>query len=329
MDRPLEQPQKKIHWLWGAGLILLGLIFVSIQLTPGRMDDLIPIVIMSGFVVTFYVIYSTNRERRWPLIPMYFLGMITGGVLLDVLLSPGGLLYVFHRQADAFIGSYLLVAFSIPFVYFYTRSRKAWLLVPPAILLAILGGITLDAIIYSGPFGLLRRYDDALMAGYLCSVFAVPFVFAYVKTRQTWALFFLAMLAAIAGGVIIDNLIYAGPLGLLRRSGDDLVGAYVTAVLALPMIALYRRNKRRWFALVVGGLMLSISAGLVLASAAAFIPVLMIGVGVFLLIRRQRMEKTGDLPLTGPQADHPPDHSVVIEPVEANPVEHRPIITGV
>jgi hypothetical protein len=423
------------NWLWGALLVVLGLIFLVNQSAAWDTDDMLPVIILAGVGTTFLIVYRNDRERRWPLIPASGCWAIAGGLLLDALLSPGGLFHVFRFYADEIIGAYVACVISAPFIYFFRQSRKLWLLIVPAIALAAAGGATLDAVltqsrlfrfldyyydalmstyvaaVLSAPFvyayahtrkpgwlilpfmalaivggvtldlmisqgGLFYALDpgyyyydalmgtyvaavlsapfvyayahtrkpgwlvlpfmalaivggvtldlmisqggplyaldpgyyyyDALMGTYVAAVLSAPFVYAYVRTRKPGWLVLPFMALAIVGGVTLDLIIsQGGPLYFLSPNSDEIMGAYVAAVFAAPFFYLYARDRRRWWALAAGGVLASISVGCLLAGLAWLIPVVLIGVGVFLLARQFVANRPQPV-LTGPEADRPP-----------------------
>jgi hypothetical protein len=295
------------NWLWGALLIVLGLIFLVSQSAAWDTDDMLPVIILAGVGTTFLIVYRNDRERRWPLIPASGCWAIAGGLLLGALLSPGGLFHVFRFYEDEIIGAYVACVISAPFIYFLRRTRKHWLLIVPAIALAAAGGAMLDAVLtQSRLFRFLGYYFDALMGTYVAAVLSAPFVYAYAHTRKPGWLILPFMALAIVGGITLDLMIsQGGPLYFLNHNSDEIMGAYVAAVFAAPFFYLHTRDRRRWWALAAGGVLASISVGCLLAGLARLIPVALIGVGIFLLAR-QFVASRPQPALTGPEADQPP-----------------------
>jgi hypothetical protein len=134
-----HQSRTNRNLLWGGLLVLLGLLFLMNQLMPGRFfGSLIAIAILGGIGATFFVVYLTNRQQWWALIPAYVFWAITGIVFLSDIIGIGGNL----------MGAYVMFAIAAPFIYVYGRNRQHWwALIPGGIMAAIGAGLLLDSIL--------------------------------------------------------------------------------------------------------------------------------------------------------------------------------------
>ena len=306
MELETRENRPHLSWLAGAGLLFLGVVFLLGQSVPHMADDLIPIVIFTGIGATFFVIYLLDCQRWWALIPAYVLWAIIGGVMLGEVFSYEGPLHLLHRCEESVIGLYVTTVFALPFIYLYRRNReRRWLLIPPYALWAIGIGAALGEMVAGG--GLLPplyRYGDTIIGLYVVTVFIIPFLYLYVQEpTRWWALLAPVIGAAISGGIFLDALFSShGPFYALHQHGDEIVGGYITLVLSLPFLAAYARDRGHWWLLIPGGVLASISAGLWIAGLIWMVPVLLIGVGIYLIVRRRPVPS---FPKNGPEADRP------------------------
>ncbi len=363
-------PSRVSGWAGGLLLIALGLAIASSQLFS-QSNDPIPAIVLAGIGMTFYILYRTNRERLWPLILTYIFWSASGGILLDGMLSRGGLLYFLRPLNDTITGFYIATVLSLPFLYAYRRTVKPWLLIFPAVALATMGGIALDeaisphgllfflqpledtiagtyiACVLSLPFlyayrrtrkswlllfpwialatvggialdeaisprGLLfflRPIEDAIVAIYIASVLSLPFLYAYKRSGKSWLLVFPWIALAAGVGVSLDPVMMQIPFDFYARSGDEILGAYIAFVLALPFLYVYLHDRSRRWAIVPTGILASIGFGFLIAGFLPLIPLVMVGFGLFLVVRYfawKRLEDKLRLPKTGPEADRPP-----------------------
>lgn len=307
-----ETRPRNLNWLWGVGLIILGGMFLVGQTVSWSLDDWMPVYIFAGIGLTFFAVYLTNRERRWALTVAYVIWAIIGGVSLDLMLSYGGLLHALHRYEDAFISSYLAIVFSIPFLRLYVRNpSRWWALIVPGLMVAVAGAVTLDELIsYGGVLYFLRPYEDAIISTYIMTGLSIPFLYLYARNpSRWWALLMPYLGLMVVGGITLEALFsHGGLLYAFHRHDDEIMGAFFSFAMALPFFYIYlRAPKDRWWALIPGGILASVSVGFLVAGLVALIPILMIAIGAYLLARqvifRRQLEPAA--PLTGPEADKP------------------------
>ncbi len=120
----------------GLLLVALGGIFLAGQLMPGRFTDaLIPVVILLGIGFTFFMVYLSNRQNWWALIPGYTLVAIAGIVVLSDIVHIDGQL----------MGTYVMFAIAFPFLYVFLNNRQNWWALIPAGVMGTIGvGLLLD-----------------------------------------------------------------------------------------------------------------------------------------------------------------------------------------
>jgi uncharacterized membrane protein HdeD (DUF308 family) len=128
---------------------------------------------------------------------------------------------------------------------------------------------------------------------------------AYTRRKERWWMLIPAYaLVAIAGVIVLDALF---------PRAEDLSGAYVMFAIALPFLYVYLNDKKKWWALIPGGIMAAVGLGLLVSAVVAFLPVLLILAGVYLLVRQiseNRSKTAASAPKTGPEADKPAEQPV-------------------
>lgn len=147
------------------------------------------------------------------------------------------------------------------------------------------------------------RFFGSLIAVVILGGIGATFFVVYLTNRANWwALIPAYIMWAITGIVFLSDF-----LGV----DGNLMGAYVTGAIALPFLYVYLRNRQQWWALIPGGIMAAIAAGLLVDSLLPVIPVLMIVGGIYLVVRNMtgqkvpKMEPIVAAPATGPEADKP------------------------
>jgi hypothetical protein len=88
----------------------------------------------------------------------------------------------------------------------------------------------------------------------------------------------------------------------------------VMFAIAAPFIYIYLRNTDNWWALIPGGIMAVIGAGLLISSVISAIPVLLIIAGIYILVRQMGSKSQDNkpqpikvsTPTSGPEADKAP-----------------------
>jgi hypothetical protein len=122
---------------------------------------------------------------------------------------------------------------------FYLADRSDGLILLAAHVLGATAGLVATI-----PSGLLR---DEAVAAYVLLAIALPLLGAFARNRARWWALMLAY----------PLLVIVGVIGLVgsRLIPDDLISAYVVVAMAIPFFVTYTRNHRRWWALVVGGIL--------------------------------------------------------------------------
>ncbi len=103
---------------------------------------------------------------------------------------------------------------------------------------------TIAGLIALVPSGLL--HGEAI-ACYVLLAIALPFLAIFARDRAKWWALVLAYPLLVVSGVI--GLAGSGLVS------DDLVSAFVPIAMALPFLVLYALCRKRWWALVVGGIL--------------------------------------------------------------------------
>jgi hypothetical protein len=196
-------------------------------------------------------------------------GIVWGGLL--ILLGVMGLL---ELNIDISTWTWAAVLFGaglIALLIFLTDRKDTILLLPAYILWAVAGLIALLE---------LNVLQDELVAVYVLSAVAIPFLVIYLRYReQWWALIPAYVMLAIIGMLLLTEA------GLLE---DELVAGYVMFAVAIPFFVVYLRNKKYWWALIPGGIMAIIGLAFFAVEAAfeLIIAVVLILVGGWIILRQ-------------------------------------------
>jgi hypothetical protein len=194
-------------WILGAGLIVLGGLFLLGQLLPGVFSSFLWALGLFATGLVFYFLYQGNRSQRWALIPAYALFFVAAIVFLDMFI--GGTL----------MGAFVMFALAAPFVYLYMNNRYNWWALILAYTLAAIGGLILLEPVMSG----------AMEGAYVMFAIAAPFLYVYLRnTKNWWALIPAGIMAAIGASLLISSivrfvpalLIIAGIYILVREMGN-------------------------------------------------------------------------------------------------------------
>ena len=155
-------------------------------------------------------------------------------------------------------------------VYLTDRASKG-LLIPVYVLWVVAIFLALLA---------LDILPDAFVASFVLTAVAIPFIVAFLQDRSRWA-FLIPAYVLLAVGLMVP-LLESGVLD------GVLVPAYVMFTIAIPFFAVYLWNRRHWWALIPGGVLLIISFAFLFAEAAVelILPAVLILVGVGILLRQ-------------------------------------------
>lgn len=265
-------------WIVGLGLILLGAMYLVGQFIG--MDDLVWAVSLLGVGATFALVFLAERARWWALIPAYVFAVTGAFILVEPLL---------WGDADAV---YWLIAVGAPFLVTYlTNTRRWWALIPAYIMFTSAAFVLFEPLMWGD-----------LDAAYWLFATAAPFlvVFAGDVTKRWWALIPAYIFAVPGVFVLLEPLMWG-----------DLDAAYWLFATAVPFVVVFLTDtQRRWWALIPAGVLVSITLAVFMAELQVLIPVVLIGGGLYLLVRRgsarRELAAPPSAPLTGPEADKPP-----------------------
>jgi len=170
------------------------------------------------------------------------------------------------------------------FLVFLTDRSEYGLLLPTYVLWAVAG---LIALAVSNILG------DPWIAFYVLTAIALPFLVVYIFNRDQWW-------ALIPGYVLLA----VGLMVVLLESGilsDLLVPAYVMFAVAIPFLVVFARDRKLWWALIPGGILIIIGSAFLIAEAALeyILPVVFIILGIGILVRLFTRKEL-------PESDEPP-----------------------
>jgi len=122
--------------------------------------------------------------------------------------------------------------------------------------------------------------QDTFVASFVLTAVAIPFIVAFLQDRSRWGFLIPAYVLLVVG--LMVPLLESGVLD------GVLVPAYVMFTIAIPFFAVYLWNRRHWWALIPGGVLLIISFAFLFAEAAVelILPAVLILVGVGILLRQ-------------------------------------------
>jgi uncharacterized membrane protein HdeD (DUF308 family) len=131
------ESRSNTNYLWGLGLVALGVLFLVNQFFPFLTDLIWAAVLAVGGVVVFTV-YQKDKERWWLLIPAYALVAVAGLIVLET---------IFPRAEDL-SGAYVMFAIAAPFIYVYLRNNKNWWALIPGGMMAVIGlGLLINSLV--------------------------------------------------------------------------------------------------------------------------------------------------------------------------------------
>jgi hypothetical protein len=251
---------KRQNVVWGALLILLGLLALIQTFT--NLSAWTWVAALSAGGLAMFAIYLATRSHQVALIPAYVLWVVA---LLIALIT-------LNILRDEAIATFVLAAIALPFLIVFLRNRTQWwALIPTYVLFAVA--------LMVGLIGIRVLRDEAI-ATYVLWAIALPFLIVFLNNNnQWWALIPTYVLGAI--GLMV------GLIGL-RILNDLLIPAYVMFAIALPFFVVYLRDSKQWWALIPAGIMAVIGLSFFIAEAAVgYIgPVVLIGVGVWIVVRQ-------------------------------------------
>lgn len=248
-------------WPW---LIPTG-VFAGLALTiflgeAGAAETLVPLPILAGVGLPFFLTYLINRrENWWALIPAWVMLVIMAIIPLSEVL------------AGELIATVVLCGIGLPFLFVYFSNRENWwALIPGGILCGI--GLVI---------GLASQAQDNLLATLILLAVAAPFLILFLISRSNWW-------ALIPGGTLVSVALAIGLLGSFEESAAEVwINVFIMGGLALTFTVLWlrRASSPTGWAWVPALIFLAgaVLAGVFRINIFDFWPVLLVLLGVILL----------------------------------------------
>jgi hypothetical protein len=231
----------RVTYVWGLALIAAGVVFLAQNL--GYLANFSPIVwaiFFTGLSLVFLASYFTSGLRAWPWL---FPAMATGGIAVTIGLDAAGV-------QGSLVGAPILGFLVVPFLAAYAVNPKGnwWALIPAW----VLGVLTLVTII-------AERVPGEFVGSFFMFAIGLPFLVVFLTNRKErwWAL--------IPGGIMLVLSII--PLLTLGNIPEDLMGAVIMFLFALPFLVVYLWTRANWWALIPCGVFLSIGVMVLLVRA--------------------------------------------------------------
>lgn len=201
-QKPRITAGDNLGWLFGALLIVLGLVALANQIFPFNFGGLIWAALFIGGGAAFYLLKLRNPASWWALIPAYTLAAIGVLILLGTINFPGDL-----------IGIFVMLAIAFPFLYVYLHNRRNWwALIPAYTMTAIAGIIALSAVFPEG--------QGSIVPTYVMLAIALPFYYVFLRDRRKWwALIPAGIMTLVGLGIFMANFQYVLPIALIILGG--------------------------------------------------------------------------------------------------------------
>jgi hypothetical protein len=274
--RPDENLSNNRSWLWGGLLIVLGAVFLLDRVFPW-ISAFIWATVFAGAGLVFFAVYQRERGNWWVLIPGYVLLVVAALIVM-------GTLHIFGEL----IGAFVMFAIAAPFLYVYLQDNQQWWALIPTYIMSAIGVLIMLTTVLRGE----------IIGMYIMFAIAAPFIHIYLRNREQWWALIPAYVMSAIGVLIMLTTVLRG----------EMIAAYIMFAIAVPFLYVYLRNRENWWALIPGGIMAVIGLGLLMSGIIPYIPVLLIVVGVYLLVRELSGKRSGaslQMPKTGPEADKP------------------------
>lgn len=258
------------QWGWLFPAMIFGGLAVTIVLgESGVAGDTVGAFWLLCIGLPFWVVFALDRRTNWwAIIPGWVMIVLSAVVLLA------------DRVAGETVGAMVMLGIALPFLAVYLVNRSHWWALIPAF---ILGGIGIALL-------LVNRGSDELMGAVIMFAIALPFYFVYFRFKEHWW-------AIIPAGVMTS----IGVVVLLASVGEPdtwmarLIGGILFLVMAFPFAILWLQRGQHptsWAKYPAIGLLLMAFLTFVAGGHMDRIwPVLLIGVGVWLLFEQTRQPK--------------------------------------
>ena len=163
-------------------------------------------------------------------------GLVWGGALILV-----GVLSLTGAFADlsGWVRAVCLTAAGLGALILYLTDRSDWAILIPTFVLWAAAGL-------AGLVALDVLRDEAI-AVYVLVALTLPLLTIFLRDRTKWW-------TLVPAYVLLAEALFVGLIGLGVLDGL-LVAAYVLFAIAIPFFVVYARNRRKWWALIPGGIL--------------------------------------------------------------------------
>ncbi len=200
-----------------------------------------------------------------------------------VLIALGGL-FLLNRLFDFHTGllipAVILGGIGLTFFIIYADNHERWwALIPTYVMWALAAAFSIGSIF------------PELLGMLLPMMLGLPFFYLYLRNNDYWWALIPAYTLFAAGLIVFVGVVFDGRF----------IAPLIMFLLALPFFYVYVRNNGYWWALIPAGIFTSIGLGIMLVGFIRFVPVLMIIVGIYLLVRRVGGSQSNDNPVESGQ----------------------------
>ena len=288
-------------WVWGFMLLLVGAIFLALNMGLIRLEGAITLPLVAGGVailaLPLLIAWLINRDQWALLLPAWvFLSLAV--ILVIVWLQP---------VDPQVIPMAILVQIAIPFLVTYLANRQRWwALIPAYALLALAAVIALT----------MLQTPETMLGGVTLILVALPFWWLYIRNRNRWwALIPAGGLSVIA----LPTIFLSG-----QQLGGHVEFIVFTGLLAIFFVIVWiTHRKLDWALWIAGGFVVSIGLSFIRPEFLQSWPVVLLALGAYVVSRQivgRRAKKAPPTPPTAaPQAGKPPLEALETPP-EAPPV---------
>ncbi|UCH58592.1 MAG: hypothetical protein JSV61_10260 [Anaerolineales bacterium] len=179
----MKTKEMYVAYIWGAVLILLGIVFLVTQPTSFQIENpWLGMALTGGLSLAFFASYYFSGKEKWGWL---FPACILAGTTLTILFTE-----LFTDPQGGWVAAPVLLGIAAPFlvVYSFDRQKNAWALIPAAIIVAITLIAALSDLVQGEWMGML-----------VLMLIALIFLGAYLRNRANgWALIVFGVLAVIS-----------------------------------------------------------------------------------------------------------------------------------